>query len=129
MQLAKRARKIDEFEYGEHWADIRGAGGTAILTWGSTSTAVREAARRLEEKGMEIRVVALRLLLPARPARLTEALEGADRVLIVEQSHGRQFHYYLRAYYDIDAATRTLARPGPLPITPGEIVDTIENWS
>jgi 2-oxoglutarate ferredoxin oxidoreductase subunit alpha len=49
--------------------------------------------------------------------------------LIVEQSHSGQFYRYLRAYYDIDADTRTLARPGPLPITPAEIVDRIENWS
>jgi 2-oxoglutarate ferredoxin oxidoreductase subunit alpha len=50
-------------------------------------------------------------------------------VLVVEQSHGRQFYHYLRAYYDIVAATRTLARPGPLPITPGEIVAQIEGWN
>ena len=44
-------------------------------------------------------------------------------MLVVEQSHGRQFHHYLRAWYDIGPETRALARPGPLPITPGEIVD------
>ena len=71
----------------------------------------------------------MRLLLPASPDRLAAELEGIDRVLVVEQSHGRQFHHYLRAYYDIDAETHTLARPGPLPITPGEIVEQFKNWS
>ena len=74
-------------------------------------------------------MVALRLLLPASPEKLSRELEGADRVLIVEQSHSGQFHRYLRAHYDIDADIRVLARPGPLPITPAEIVGLIENWS
>jgi 2-oxoglutarate ferredoxin oxidoreductase subunit alpha len=128
-QLDKRARKISEFDYGEHWADIRGSGDTAILCWGSTSAAVREAANRLRATGTEVKTLALRLLLPTSPEKLTSALENVQRVLIVEQSHGKQFHHYLRAFYDIEANTQTLARPGPLPITPGEVVQAIENWS
>ena len=129
LQLEKRARKLHKFDFGEHWADIRGKGTTAILTWGSTTAAVREAADRLQDAGTKVKVIALRLLLPASPDRLAEALQGVERVLIVEQSHGRQFHHYLRAHYDIDAECRTHARPGPLPITPGEIVEQFVNWS
>jgi 2-oxoglutarate ferredoxin oxidoreductase subunit alpha len=128
LQLEKRMRKLREFDFGEHWADIRGEGNSAILTWGSTSAAAREAAERLQEAGTKVKVIALRLLLPASPERLAETLRGVDRVLIVEQSHGRQFHHYLRAHYDIDAECRTHARPGPLPITPGEIVEQFEIW-
>jgi len=128
-QLDKRSRKIEQFEYGSLWADVRGEGETAILTWGSTTAAVREAAERLRDAGIRVRVVAARLLLPARPKEMTAALKGVQRVLVVEQSHGRQFHRYLRSYYDIDAEVRNLARPGPLLITPGEIVKCIEEWS
>ena len=58
-------------------------------------------------------------ILPARrvPEMLAAALAGVERVLVVEQSHGRQFQRYLRAFYDIDAEIASLARPGPLPIT------------
>jgi len=129
LQMDKRSRKIDEFDYGEHWADIRGSGETAIITWGSTTAAVREAAARLGAQGREVRVIALRLLLPASPDRLAGELEGVSRVLVVEQTHSGQFHKYLRAHYDIQAQMHLLARPGPLPITPGEITDRIENWS
>jgi 2-oxoglutarate ferredoxin oxidoreductase subunit alpha len=129
IQLDKRARKITEFNYGEHWADIRGQGATAIITWGSTSGAVREAAERLRRSGQDIKVIAIRLLLPASPEKLGAELHNVTRVLVVEQSHSRQFHRYLRAYYDIAAETRTFARPGPLLISPGEIVQEIENWS
>ena len=77
-----------------------------------------------------MKVIALRLLLPASPDKLARELEGVERVLVVEQSHSRQFRLYLRAYYDIQAMTHTyLARPGPLPITPAEIVEQIESWS
>ena len=129
VQLDKRLRKITDFDFGEHWADVRGNGNTAIITWGSTTAVVREAAGRLQSSDVPVKVIALRLLLPASPDLLAAELEGIDRVLVVEQSHGRQFHHYLRAYYDIDAETHILARPGPLPITPGEIVEQFENWS
>jgi 2-oxoglutarate ferredoxin oxidoreductase subunit alpha len=128
-QLDKRLRKLAEFDFGDCWADIRGAGETAILTWGSSAAVAREAAERLFARGHSVRVIALRLLLPASPEKLAAALDGVTRVLVLEQSHGRQFHRYLRAYYDITAETRTLARPGPLPITPGEIVAEMESWS
>jgi 2-oxoglutarate ferredoxin oxidoreductase subunit alpha len=128
-QLDKRWRKIASYDFGELWADIRGEGSTAILTWGSTTAAAREAAFRLGAEGEPVRVIALRLLLPASPEKLVAALAGVERVLVVEQSHGRQFLRYLRAFYDIDAEIASLARPGPLPITPGEIVEHIENWS
>jgi len=128
-QLDKRLRKLTDFDFGDFWADIRGQGETAILTWGSSAAAAREAAERLAARGRQVRVVALRLLLPASPEKLAAALEGVTRVLVVEQSHGRQFWHYLRAFYDIEQETGTLARPGPLPITPGEIVAWVENWS
>ena len=128
-QLDKRSRKIESFDFGEHWADIRGGGATAILTWGSTTAAVREAATRLLAAGHEVKVIALRLLLPASEDKMSLQLEGVDKVLIVEQSHSKQFYRYIRAYYDIAAEKRLLARPGPLPITPAEIVKQIESWS
>jgi 2-oxoglutarate ferredoxin oxidoreductase subunit alpha len=128
-QMDKRRRKLADFDFGDIWADIRGQGATAILTWGSSAAAAREAAERLQANGQPVRVIGLRLLLPASPEKLAAALAGVSRVLVVEQSHGRQFYHYLRAYYDIAAATRTLARPGPLPITPGEIVAQIEGWN
>jgi len=128
-QLDKRSRKIHDFDFGDLWADTSGKGETAIITWGSSTAVVREAASRLRLAGHELKVIALRLLLPASPDKLAAEMLGVRRALIVEQSHSRQFHLYLRAYYEIDADVRTFARPGPLPISPGEIVEQIENWS
>jgi len=57
------------------------------------------------------------------------ALEGARYVLVVEQSHGAQFHRYLRAHYELPGEVRVFHRPGPLPIRAGEIHQEIRNWS
>mgnify|MGYP000013507887 CR=1 FL=1 len=116
---------------GDHWEKVPQMGSVEIgddCEIGANTCIDRGAIENtvLEE---DVRVVALRLLMPASPERLSAALEGVERVLVVEQSHGRQFHRYLRAYYDIDADVRVLARPGPLLITPGEIVRHLEEWS
>ncbi len=127
-QLDKRERKIREFDFGEHWADLEGTGGTAVITWGSSSGAVREALARLQDQGVNIRLIALRLLAPERPADMAAALQGVERVLVVEQSHSKQFFRYLRASYDLPAETRLFNRPGPLPFRPNEIIEQLADW-
>jgi 2-oxoglutarate ferredoxin oxidoreductase subunit alpha len=50
-QMDKRSRKISQYNYGDHWADIEdsevGDGDTAIITWGSSTGPAREALQRL----------------------------------------------------------------------------------
>ena len=120
-QLAKRRAKIEGFTYGAHWAEIEGAGDFVILTWGSTSAPVREAADRARAEGMHVKTVAVRLLAPLRLDALAQELDGARRVLVVEQNESGQFHRYLRSLCDLPADTRSIHHPGPLPVTAGEI--------
>ena len=127
-QLDKRARKLATFDYGEPWADIEGDGETAILVWGSATGPAREAAQRARARGLPVRLISLRLLLPAQPARLAAALRGVRRALVVEQSQGRQFHKYLRSYYELPAELAVLSRAGPLPIRPAEILARLTAW-
>ena len=127
-QLDKRQRKITGFDYGERWADIEGTGETMVITWGSTCGPVREALSRLREQGENIRLLAIRLLAPERPEEMAAAFEGVKRILIVEQSHSRQFHRYLRAAYDLPGEVRVFNRPGPLPFRPNEIIEQLNNW-
>ncbi len=75
-----------------------------------------------------VRLVAPRLLLPSQPERLAVALDGVKHVLVVEQTHGAQFHRYLRAHYDLPGDVRVLNRPGPLPIRPSAIEQAIMEW-
>jgi 2-oxoglutarate ferredoxin oxidoreductase subunit alpha len=127
-QLDKRRDKLDHFNYGDHWASVEGTGDLALITWGSLTGAAREAAGRAATDGCDVRVIAPRLLAPVQPERLASALEGVKRIMVVEQTHGGQFHRYLRAHYDLPAPVRVLNRPGPLPITAGEIHRAITDW-
>lgn len=126
-QLDKRQRKLLQFDYGPFWADIAGDGGIAILTWGSVTGAAMEAAERLRKGGVAVKVIAMRLLSPALPDRLADALVGVDRVLVVEQSHSQQFLHYLRGHFTLPARTRTHARPGPVSIRPAEIMAAVDD--
>jgi 2-oxoglutarate ferredoxin oxidoreductase subunit alpha len=120
-QLDKRRDKLDQHNYGDHWAAIEGDGDLVVLTWGSVTGAAREAIAQARRQGIGARLIAPRLLSPVRPRDMQAALEGAKRVLIVEQSHGAQFHHYLRAHYDLPGEVQLLNRSGPLPITATEI--------
>ena len=127
-QLDKRRDKLDHFNFGDHWANVEGAGDLAVLTWGSLTSSAREAITRAATDGVNARLVAPRLLLPTQPERLAKALHGVKRILVVEQTHSGQFYRYLRAHYDLPAPVRVFNRPGPLPITPGEIHRAITEW-
>lgn len=127
-QLDKRRDKLDRFAYGDHWASIEGDSDTAVITWGSLTGAAREGIDRAREDGFAAKLIAPRLLFPVRPEQFAAALEGVKRVLVVEQSHGAQFHRYLRAHYELPGEVCVLHRPGPLPIKPGEIHRDLLDW-
>ena len=124
-QLEKRRHKIDAFDYGAHWAEVRGSGELCLISWGSSSSAVLEAADRLETEGVSLRVIALRLLAPLRREALVQALVGAKQVWVVEQNHSGQLYHYLKAYDVLPVQAHSFAKPGPLPLRPGEIVNAV----
>jgi 2-oxoglutarate ferredoxin oxidoreductase subunit alpha len=124
-QLDKRRQKIDGADYGPGWAEIDGIGDLCLLTWGSCRGAVVEAAQRLRRRGRSIRVVALRLLAPLCREALRAAI-GEAGVLVIEQNHGGQLFRYLHAEQTLPDHALSLARPGPLPLRPGEIVAAVE---
>lgn len=128
LQLDKRERKLLKYDYGERWADIEGEGDAAVITFGSTTAAVREAVARARSQGHRIKLIAMRLLAPAQPERLAAALEGVRRVIVVEQNHSAQFYRYLRGHFDLPARPASYHRPGPLPLRPGELHRALVDW-
>ena len=129
-QLDKRARKIEEFDYGQHWAEIEGDGELAVLTWGSTTNTVREAIGRLaNDPKAKIKLISLRLLLPAQPDKMAEALEGVQRLIVIEQNHSGQLYHFLRSWYELPADVASIHRPGPSVFRPGEIAAKLRDWS
>lgn len=128
QQLNKRKRKLDQFDYGDHWAKIEGDGELAVLTWGSSTGPVSEAIDMLAAEGRKVRLVSMRLLAPAQPERLAATLAGVTRALVVEQCHGAQFYHYLRAHYDLPCELRSMAIPGPLMIRPDDVYNELKTW-
>lgn len=130
QQLDKRLRKIETYDYGDAWAEISnpGDGEVALITFGSVTGVAREAAEALNADGIPTRVIALRLLMPLQVTRLTRALQGVKRALVIEQNHSQQFLGYLRSAFDFAADVRSCSKPGPVPIRPREIVSAITDW-
>ena len=127
-QLDKRHRKLQEHVYGPYWATIDGEGETAVVTWGSSTGPAAEAVARARAEGLNVKLVSLRLLQPAQVDRMAEVLDGVERLLVVEQSHSRQFYHYLGGHFDLPDDVKVLAQPGPLPIRPNAVFDALMNW-
>ena len=121
-QLRKRADKLANFDYGNHWATIEGTGKIAVITLGAGTGVALEAAARAKAAGLDVKVISPRLLMPTRPKQMAEALKGVEKVLVVEQNHTGQLYRYLRAEYDLPAKVEQLNHAGPLPLRPGAIL-------
>jgi 2-oxoglutarate ferredoxin oxidoreductase subunit alpha len=128
-QLDKRQHKLDAFDFGNNWADIDGEGDLAVVTWGSSTAAAREAVELARRGGRAVKLIALRLIMPCQPEAMRAALAGVAKVLVVEQTHSGQFMGFLRAHYDLPGQVRGFHHPGPLNIRPTEILNRIEEWS
>ncbi len=128
-QLAKRERKLLQHDYGTRWADVEGDAELAVITFGSTTGAVREALGRIAARGVALRLITLRLIAPLQTAALDTALAGVRQVLVVEQNHGGQLLRYLRSRADLPGRPSGLHRPGPLPLRPGELADAFSAWA
>jgi 2-oxoglutarate ferredoxin oxidoreductase subunit alpha len=128
-QLDKRQHKLDAFDFGNNWADIDGEGDLAVVTWGSSTAAAREAVELARRGGRAVKLIALRLIVPCQPEAMRAALAGVAKVLVVEQTHSGQFMGFLRAHYDLPREVRGFHHPGPFNIRPTEILNRIEEWS
>lgn len=127
-QMDKRADKLADYDYGNHWADIEGDGEVAVITWGSITGAVREALDRMAERGLKAKLISVRLLTPVQPEKMAAALAGVKKALVIEQTHSAQFYHFLRAFYRLPAEVEVFHRPGPLPVRPGEIESKLAAW-
>jgi 2-oxoglutarate ferredoxin oxidoreductase subunit alpha len=120
-QIIKRAKKLEQFDPGDLWGDVWGESDTAIITFGSSVGAAREAARRLTQSGRPTRVIGLRVLSPLPRKLLARALDGVRRVVVLEQNHGSQLYRHLLGQKAIPVNAESIARPGPLPFRPAEL--------
>lgn len=124
-QLEKRAHKLTAFDFGSDWARVEGDGPVALLCFGSSSAAVAEAAELLAERGVATRIISLRLLAPLQNQALDAALKGSERVVVVEQNHGKQLFRYLRGQLDFSQPVHSYAVAGPVPLAAENIAQAV----
>jgi 2-oxoglutarate ferredoxin oxidoreductase subunit alpha len=129
IQLDKRERKLISFDYGSRWADIEGDGELAVITFGSSTGPAREAVKRAAARGVRVKLISLRLLAPLQVDAIDKALAGVKRVMVVEQNHGAQLLRYLRGLVDLPRKPASFHRPGPLPLRPGDICESLVEWA
>ena len=125
QQLEKRQSKLTEFEYGGDWAAVSGSGAVALLSFGSSSAPVLEAAALLAQRNVAARVISLRLLAPLQTAALIAALAGCKQVLVVEQNHSKQLFHYLRGQMEFEQPLHSYAMAGPVPLDPEIIAQQV----
>lgn len=128
QQLQKRLNKLVQYDYGEHWAEQEGEGEVCLITWGSCSGVVKEAAQRLRADGMLVKTLAIRLLSPLPEQPFHIAIEQGKYLVVIEQNHQGQLFQYLNSLKLLPVGAHMLAHPGPLPIRVGEVVDFVKEY-
>ncbi|WP_134669293.1 2-oxoacid:acceptor oxidoreductase subunit alpha [Halorussus marinus] len=102
-QVDKRNRKVETAREREDW-DVREFGDpdadNLVISWGSNEGALREALEFLDEEDIDVRFISVPYIFP-RPD-LTEDIEAADEVIVVECNETGQFADVL----EHDALTR-----------------------
>ena len=121
QQLAKRQGKLDVFDFGDDWAEVSGDGPLGLVCFGSSSAAVKEAAGILAQRGVDTRVISLRLLAPLHTQALGAALETCSELVVVEQNHGAQLFHYLKGHVNFSQSVHSYAMAGPVPLGPEAI--------
>jgi len=128
-QLRKRRQKLERHDYGDLWADVEGDGELVVVTFGSCTGPLREALTAARARGLELRLISLRLLAPLQRERLGELLSAAARVVVVEQNPTGQLYRYLRSELDVDVPMDSLHKPGAQQFQPAELLELLTQWS
>lgn len=124
-QLDKRADKLNRFDFKEDWAEIAGTGSIALVCFGSASAPAVETSILLADRGVDVRVISLRLLAPLQIVALDDALAGCTQVVVVEQNHSKQLFHYLKGHMDFQQQVHSYATPGPVPLSPTSIAQRV----
>lgn len=102
---------------------------TLIVTYGVTSRAARAAAAILERTGVPISVLTLKTLWPAPERLLMEAVEGMERVVVVEMNLGQYVREICRVLggkaANFQGKVDFYGKMDGRLIAPGEIADAV----
>ncbi len=99
-----RAAKIDGIANDIPLQDValgNPSGKLAVVGWGSTYGAIKQAVGRCRDAGLDVSQIHVRHIWPL-PSNLGDLLRGFDQILVPEMNNG-QFVTVLRAQYLVPA--------------------------
>lgn len=120
--MMKRLRKMDGVDFPSHTLEGDPAGSLALVAFGSTYGAVREATERLNGQGVRTRHVHVRRVAPFPALALRTALEGATRVVVVEHNATGQLRALLLQNGAVDVPPESLRKFDGTLLVPDEVV-------
>jgi 2-oxoglutarate ferredoxin oxidoreductase subunit alpha len=94
----------------------------ALITWGYSTGAVREALEMLRAEGRKIKLLVPLLLSPLPLKTFETFLTGVEQLAVVELNYMAQLAHYLRMELDLPEKTHYIKRSGGAVWQPEELV-------
>ncbi len=99
----------------------------AVLGWGSSKGAIKEAVLQLNNEGYSVKAAVPQALFPLATEKLEKFVSLADKTIVVELSYTAQFHRYLTSMLDLGGTKLgKYARSGGSPFSVEEIYNRLK---
>ena len=124
--VEKRARKIENLVEKIPAPELEGPADAdvTLIGWGSTQGVIKEAIEQLAGKGVTANQLAVRWIVPFHSRAVIDAVNGAKRSIIVENSFSGQFYRYMRSETGLSVDGHIRKYDGE-PFMPHHIVDGV----
>lgn len=129
LNMQRRMKKLERAAVEDAEFEMYGAPDAAIgvVSWGSTTGAVREAVQSAVDKGIMVSSLHPKLLYPMPKKQIGDWLSRKKEVLVVEANQTGQYQRMLQS--DFGMNMRQLRETTGLPITSTEILAEIREVS
>ncbi len=127
MMVEKRARKFQDIvkEIASPVTEGPADADVTLVGWGSTEGVIREARQLLADQGVSVNQLAIKWIVPFHVDAVTDAVNGAKKVFIVENNHSGQFYRYMRSETGLSVDGHIRKYDGE-PFMPHHIADGVK---
>ena len=128
MMVEKRARKFQDVVKEIAPPEIEGPADAdvTLLGWGSTEGVIREARQLLADQGITVNQLAIKWIVPFHVDQVTEIVNQAKKVFIVENNHSGQFYRYMRSETGLSVDGHIRKYDGE-PFMPHHVADGVKD--
>ena len=127
MMVEKRARKFQDIVKEIAPPTIEGPENAEVtlVGWGSTEGVIREARQLLADRGVSVNQLAIKWIVPFHVDAVTEIVNNARKVVIVENNYSGQFYRYMRSETGLSVDGHIRKYDGE-PFMPHHIADGVQ---